>query len=96
MENPVIIGPKMDSDTMLTLRFFARLREQLDTSQLQWPHAADIETLIDSLHSERGALWGDTLRAPNVIVAVNQVVVARDQVLRGGDEVAFFPPVTGG
>jgi len=81
---------------MLTLRFFARLREQLATSSLQWPDAADINALIASLEAQRGAIWGDTLRAPNVIVAVNQVVVARDQALRDGDEVAFFPPVTGG
>jgi sulfur-carrier protein len=81
---------------MLTLRFFARLREQLDTAQLQWPVAADIETLIDALAAARGAAWSEALRAPNIIVAVNQVVAAPGQVLSDGDEVAFFPPVTGG
>ena len=32
----------------------------------------------------------------NLIAAVNQVVVTGDQPLKDGDELAFFPPVTGG
>jgi sulfur-carrier protein len=45
---------------------------------------------------ERGAAWRDVLAQDNMIRAVNQVVVPGNCTLRDGDEVAFFPPVTGG
>jgi molybdopterin synthase sulfur carrier subunit len=80
---------------MLTVLFFADIRERLETSELQWRWQPDIDALIASL-GERGLLWGEVLRAPNVIVAVNQAVAEPGQALRDGDEVAFFPPVTGG
>ncbi len=82
--------------TVLTLRFFASIREQLGVGQLSWPAQPDVATLLDALCAEQGALWGATLGAPQVIVAVNQIVAQRGQALRAGDEVAFFPPVSGG
>ena len=36
------------------------------------------------------------MNRPSMIRAVNQVVVSADVALKDGDEVAFFPPVTGG
>ena len=43
-----------------------------------------------------GQRWQDVLNRPNMIRAVNQEVVSADVALKDGDEVAFFPPVTGG
>lgn len=80
---------------MLTVLFFAKIREQLGESRLQCAHFVQVDALIDAL-SERGEHWGDVLRAPNVIVAINQAVAKKGQLLRDGDEVAFYPPVTGG
>lgn len=80
---------------MQTVLFFARIREQLGESQLQCASVDNIDALIEQL-AVRGAHWAEVLRAPNVIVAVNQVVVAARQSLRDGDEIAFYPPVTGG
>lgn len=81
---------------MLTVLFFASIREQLEVDRLQWPEAADVHTLVAALGEARGERWSAVLNAPNVIVAVNQDVAERGQPLRAGDEVAFFPPVTGG
>lgn len=81
---------------MITLRFFARIREQLGTGELPWPAAASVAELVAELARERGAEWADALLAPQVIVAINQRVVDRDADIADGDEVAFFPPVTGG
>jgi len=86
----------MSATAMLTVRFFASIRERLDTSQLQLPLARDVDALIDVLSRERGAEWGEVLCAANVIVAINQRVADRHAVLHDGDELAFFPPVTGG
>lgn len=80
---------------MQTVLFFARIREQLGESQVQCASVDSIDALIDVL-ALRGVDWAEVLRAPNVIVAVNQVVVRSAQPLRDGDEIAFYPPVTGG
>lgn len=81
---------------MITLKFFARIREQLGASELQWPAAASVNDLVADLARERGPVWAETLSAPQVIVAINQQVADRDSAVVDGDEVAFFPPVTGG
>lgn len=80
---------------MLTVLFFAKIREQLGESRMQCAYVDSIDALIDAL-SARGEQWSEILRAPNVIVAVNQAVANKSNLLRDGDEVAFYPPVTGG
>ena len=84
---------------MLRVLFFAAVREELGCSsaQLEWSAAAGgIHTLIDQLAAQHGARHAEVLRRENTVVAVNQEVVRGDHPLHDGDEVAFFPPVTGG
>ncbi len=83
---------------MLTVRFFARLRETLDCAELQLPLDEKAATVADIRRqlSGRGEDWSAALGEDNLITAVNQVVSADDQPLKDGDELAFFPPVTGG
>lgn len=81
---------------VLNVLFFASVREQLSIERLTCALAQNIDALISVLISEHGPEWEKTLRAPNLIVAVNREVVSLDHALRDGDEVAFFPPVTGG
>ena len=57
---------------------------------------ARLDALQDSLCAQHGARWREVLEEDNMIRAVNQVVVQGDCALADGDEVAFFPPVTGG
>lgn len=83
---------------MLTVRFFAAIRERLGRSsqELAWDEScAGVTGLVQCLEREiPGA--AEALLAPRTLVAVNREVVARDHVLRDGDEIAFYPPVTGG
>jgi len=44
----------------------------------------------------RGEGWQALAAGRNVRAALNQKMAAADAALDGGDEVAFFPPVTGG
>ena len=48
------------------------------------------------LIAARGAPWSVLATMPNLRVAVNQQIVDFDAPIKAGDEVAFFPPVTGG
>lgn len=84
---------------MLTVRYFARLRESLgvDAEQISVPVGiTDVAGLTQWLRERNGA-WADEL-APGrpVRVAVNQHIATSGTPVADGDEVAFFPPVTGG
>lgn len=84
---------------MLVVRFFARLREELgqDTLEVPWTDdIADVDSLQEHLCTAYGPLWRRVLAQNNIIRAVNQAVVYDNSALNDGDEVAFFPPVTGG
>ena len=87
----------MATDNSITVKFFARLREELDTTTL----TVDAEpglTAGQLLHNlaTRGGHWAQLDGAQPVMIAVNQVMTKPDRALQPGDEVAFFPPVTGG
>jgi sulfur-carrier protein len=84
---------------VVTLLYFASLRESLGRSreELALPAGtATVSTLIDQLRSRDGP-WADAF-APGRAwrVAVNQDMAQLTTQVRAGDEVAFFPPVTGG
>lgn len=84
---------------MLTLVYFASFREKLglDREQLVLPESVTtVGELIRHLVSGRDGVWQETLQAVNVLVAINQEMVEADHPVYDGDEVAFFPPVTGG
>ena len=82
---------------MLTVLFFARLKDQLGTAQhtLTLEQAITIGQLKEKLVSENPD-WQSALMNANIISAVNHDVVDNDYLLNGNEEVAFFPPVTGG
>lgn len=84
---------------MIKVLFFARIREQLDCAgvELEWSDTPeDLDGLQAQLCDRGGELWREVLGQANTIRAVNQVVVAANTRLADGDEIAFFPPVTGG
>lgn len=82
----------------LTILYFAGLREALGESreEVELPVAmGDVAGLIGFL-AARGRHWGDLSTYRNLRYAVNQEMARLDTPLADGDEVAFFPPVTGG
>ena len=81
----------------LEILFFASLAEQVNCRELSlpWtPDLASVAALRDHL-CRRGGAW-ELLSSDQLRCAVNQEIVKIDHPLRAGDEVAFFPPVTGG
>ena len=83
----------------MKLRYFAWLRTRLGRAEEDVSPPAeviDVATLIAWLKS-RGAPFDTALEPDDVIrVAVNHNHARRDDPVRPGDEVALFPPVTGG
>ena len=79
--------------------YFARLRETFgrDRERIELPvDVRDVAALTGWLRS-RGDAWERELAAGrSVRVAVNQDMAEASTPVRDGDEVAFFPPVTGG
>jgi molybdopterin synthase sulfur carrier subunit len=84
---------------MVTVLYFARLREALGTGSEQLALPATVRDLegLRALLVGRGGAWAQEL-APGkpVRAAVNQAMAVGDVPVTDGDEVAFFPPVTGG
>ena len=79
--------------------FFASVRERLGCHELHVPNpggAMTTDSLLDVLMIRGGESWRDVLTQPNLICAVNQSVVHDATRLSDDDEIAFFPPVTGG
>ena len=83
---------------MIQLRYFASLRETLGIGdeQIELPdNVGDLPTLTRWLQG-RGESWQSALADKRLHVAVNQQIVPADVSIADGDEVAWFPPVTGG
>jgi sulfur-carrier protein len=79
--------------------YFASLREQLGTSgeELELPAGVTTVAGLRSHLLERGGTWESVLAQGKLIrAAVNQDMVQPMARIKAGDEVAFFPPVTGG
>jgi sulfur-carrier protein len=75
----------------INVRFFASLREQLGRGEtaLEFQPTLTVEDVWNlSTHQHT--------RPANILVAVNQEYVGFNENVYDGDEVAFFPPVTGG
>ena len=83
----------------IQLVFLARLRERFGVSREAYALSAGIDT-VDALLAalrQRGGAFAEELASGRAFrVAVNQEVVALDHPVKAGDEVAIFPPVTGG
>lgn len=82
---------------MIRVLFLAQLREQLGIAEVQI--AAESVVSIATLKQYLVAgnpHWEEYLSNSKLLVAVNHQYAKTDMAIKSGDEVAFFPPVTGG
>jgi molybdopterin synthase sulfur carrier subunit len=85
---------------MIKVLFFAQTRELVGIDSV------DLEGLFETVEAVRAHLvekgtekdgkWDLALEPGKLLAAVNQSIVPLDTEVKSGDEVAFFPPVTGG
>ena len=86
-------GP--DALMLVTVKFLASYAEEVgeDEVDLMLPPSSTVADLLDQLRHSFPR-WGKMVEQP--LVARNLEYVRPEQVLEDGDEVAFFPPVSGG
>ncbi|KHT45737.1 molybdopterin synthase [Vibrio sinaloensis] len=81
---------------MIKVLFFAQTRELVGVDELEVECQFEtVEALRAHLATQEGK-WDLALEPGKLLAAVNQSIVPLDHSLTEGDEVAFFPPVTGG
>ncbi len=82
---------------MIKVIFFAALKEQLDSSELSLD-IADGATMLEvkQMLVAENPQWQPHLEEQSLLMAINHEMVSADTTIKSGDEVAFFPPVTGG
>jgi sulfur-carrier protein len=77
--------------------YFAGLREQLGRPGEELEISASTVAALRTQLMARGGAWQSALAQGKALrVAVNQEMAQPTTALKPGDEVAFFPPVTGG
>lgn len=74
----------------IKIRYFASLKEKLgrESDNLDWVASLNVADVWAKSVTE--------VMPDNTLVAVNMEYVSLEYIISDGDEVAFFPPVTGG
>ena len=82
----------------LKIFFFAELRERMNREfiESEFQGVKNIRELQEKLEENFEVLRGCFAEGKLVKIAINHEYSSLDAELRDGDEVAFFPPVTGG
>ena len=84
---------------MIRILYFAQFRERLKCESEEFQTETEsltVKSLMQQL-AERGMPWADVFnRKQRILVAINQELSNLEADIKDNDEVAFFPPVTGG
>jgi len=75
----------------INVQFFASLRESLGIEHTSLNYDGNLDVLTVWQRASNGATMPD-----NTLCAINMEYVKANAMVNDGDEVAFFPPVTGG
>lgn len=89
----------MAASKILHVKYFARFREQLNTAEESLQVTDEVQQIHDliALLKARQGIWEKVFNEnQKLLCAVNQQVVKLDHPLNHHDEVAFYPPVSGG
>jgi molybdopterin synthase sulfur carrier subunit len=79
--------------------YFARIKEAVNYSTEDIDLPADVKTVtaLKNYLAKRGEIWANLFSGKQVVrAAINHALVDDLAAIQAGDEVAFFPPVTGG
>ncbi len=85
--------------SLIKVLYFARLKENLNYSTEDIDLPADVTNVaqLKAHLAKRGDAWANLFNGKQSIrAAINHALVDDNAQIKDGDEVAFFPPVTGG
>jgi molybdopterin synthase sulfur carrier subunit len=83
----------------LKVLYFASIREKVerDAEEIEVPAGVSTVAGLRGHLQARGGAWAEAFAEGKLLrTAVNQDMASAAAPVRAGDEVAFFPPVTGG
>ena len=81
---------------MLRVLFFAQTRELIGLDAIEVnENFATAQELRQHL-AANGDKWALALQSDKLLVVINQTLMPLESAVKNGDEIAFFPPVTGG
>ena len=84
---------------IIKILYFARIKEAVNysTEDINLPAEVSTITALKNYLSLRGDTWASLFNGKQVVrAAINHALVDDLAAIQAGDEVAFFPPVTGG
>lgn len=81
---------------MINVLFFAQVKELVGVDKLEVASEFTTAEALREHLAQRGDKWELALEKGKLLVAINQTICSLDSTIADGDEVAFFPPVTGG
>jgi molybdopterin synthase sulfur carrier subunit len=91
--------PNEAQTAVVKILYFARLREVLGRAEEELVIPDGVSTIgeLTVFLRARGDDWSTELAIGKAVrIAVNQDIAEADTPISGGQEIAFFPPVTGG
>lgn len=81
---------------MIQVLFFAQVKELVGVSSLSIEATFSTADELRQHLVKNGDKWALALESGKLLVAINQTISELSAPIQSGDEVAFFPPVTGG
>ncbi|MGB8925067.1 MoaD/ThiS family protein [Pseudomonas sp. H1h] len=83
---------------MILINYFASYRDRLNLGGEKIPLTDNLRSIEDvrQMLMARGEEWREVLGAGNLMCALNQELCQPSAAIEDFDEIAFFPPVTGG
>ena len=92
-----MVNLEIGTEMKLKVLFFANYKEVLGLSELTIELDTGANVIeLNQLLASKGERWQEVFQSSSIKVAVNHELVDENTMLKEGDEVAYFPPVTGG